>query len=644
LGSSAQPYCCSTIARGRAHFFASYEYQQRDVTARPNTGIAQFDVDANNNITRHYATLRTDFQLSPRHRLFVRGSKYRWEQLNVAVGGTTTISAGYSRPSDNHDLSIGETWVIDDRRVNDLRVGFSRIDNSLRSNAAMARHVFPSAILGSPTNSPQCWKEMNVQVNDTFTLFLPSWHGEHNLKMGFQFFRPEFWGELPQVSYGSYNFNRDPTDFNDPRTYPPPTSYSVSLGDFHYSVTNPIYAGFIQDDWSIGDRLTFNLGVRYDVDMGVKNTDFPNPIEPSERKTDADNIAPRLGFVYDLRGDGRTVIRGGYGRFYDKVMLNITSNERRVAQGQIISVTVVNPVYGNPLQGRTFQDYKTLNLPTNTTIIGNDYETPRMDQFSIGVAQQLGNHLAFQLDYVHSKGVNEPRARSINFFEDPATHLPLNPSRFGRPYPQYLNITRYETSAKSLYDGFQLGFTARQSGPPWLRYQFQGSYTLSWTYDDHNGNRFASVTNPFNLADEYSFSGNDQRHRFIVNGIAILPYDIQFAAIFFAGSPQPIDIATTRDPFGLGFTGRWIDATGATLPRWGERSESDYKLDLRISKVVRLGRVSVEGIAEAFNLLNTENLTNYNRTFGSRTYLQPANSTQIFYQPRQIQFGFRVSY
>jgi hypothetical protein len=326
------------------------------------------------------------------------------------------------------------------------------------------------------------------------------------------------------------------------------------------------------------------------------------------------------------------------------VLLNITSNERRVAQGQIISVTVVNPDYNNPLQGRTFEDYKRQNLPRNTTIIANDYATPRQDTASIGFAQQIGSRFAMQLDYVHVRGVNEPRSRSINFFEDPLTHLPRNPTTFGRPYPQFVNITRYETTAKSKYDGIQLGFTQREAGPSWLRFRFQGSYTLSWTYDDHNGNRFDGVNNPFNLADEYSISGADQRHRFTVNGIAHLPGDVTFSTIFFAASTRPIDIRSSLDPFRSGAR-RWLDATGRTLPRYGERTQkNDYKLDVRLAKKVRTGRISIEAIADAFNVFNTKNFTNYGTNFQSRTYLQPASSTNLFYQPRQVQLGLRVAY
>jgi len=634
------------IKHDRVFYFASYEYQARDITAQPRTGFAAFDVPVNNGITRHYSTGRVDAQLGSAHRAFARASQYNWEQLNVGVDGRSAVSNGYSRPSKNTDLSVGETWVVSDRVVNELRTGFSAIDNQLISNSTLPLHTFTSIVIGSPTNSPQWWEEMNIQVNDSLSYFLPSWHGEHTMKTGFQFFRPKFWGAFPSGAPfgGSYTFSRDPIDPNDPKTYPAPSRYSITLGDTSYTITNPTYAGFFKDDWVISRNLTLNLGIRYDVETGTINRDLQNPVEPGKKEGDYNNFAPRLGFASDLRGNGRTVVRGGYGRNYDKVLLNITSNERRQILGQYASYTVVNPSYDNPLGGITFETIKAQNLPRDMIVIANDYKTPAQDQVSIGVAQQIGAGYAVQMDYIHSRGFNEPRSRRINYFEDPATHLPMNPTRFGRPFPQFLEITRYETTAKSEYDGWQFGFQGREIGPARFKSQLSGSYTLSWTYSDHETNRFDNVTNPFNLADEWSFSASDQRHRFIVSDTSRLPWDISASVIFFAGSKRPINTRSNLDPFGSG-TGRWLDATGRTIGRYSLRTEkNDYKLDLRLAKDVRIGHMRLQGLVEAFNILNTENLSNYNGVVGANTYLQPANTTDIFYQPRQLQLGFRVSY
>jgi hypothetical protein len=634
------------IVRDRAHFFGSYEYQARDVTSRPNTGFAQFDVDVPQDITRHYVTTRADVQLTQKHRFFVRGSLYNWEQLNVDVDGRTTISGGYSRPSDNIDASIGDTWVISPRALYEVRAGFSRIDNRLLSNSPTPRLNFPSAILGSPTNSPQWWKEMNTQINQSFSYFMPDLKGEHSMKAGLQIFLPRFWGAFPQPAYGSYSFSRDPADFNDPSTYPQATSYTIPLGDTSYKVSNPIYAAFFQDNWTIAPRLTLNLGLRYDLETGTTNKDREHPAEPGERNNDTDNFSPRIGFAFDLTGSGRSILRGGYGRYYDKVMLNLTSNERRVIEGQIIPVTVANPVFGNPLGGLTYEDYKARNIPANTVVIARDYETPVNEQVTFGIAQQLGNRYGIQADVVYADGRDEPMTVEVNYFEDPATGLPRNPVVFGYRDPRYLRITRTQSTGKSEYTGLQIGFNGRPVGEGWLnRIQFQGSYTLSKTKDNHTSNRGGTPTNPFDLDAEWADSQQDQRHRFTVNTIVPLPFDVQMSAIYFLGSERVINVATTLDPFRLGYQSRWLDDAGNILARNSERTEKwDKKLDLRFSKTLRLNRMSFQGIVDIFNVLNTWNLTNYGTDFYGATYLRPANSTNVFYQPRQVQLGFRITY
>ncbi|HEY2905529.1 MAG TPA: TonB-dependent receptor [Vicinamibacterales bacterium] len=635
------------LVKNKAFYFASFEYNDLIATAHPNTGIAQYDVDAPNNTTKYFTTARGDVQVNNEHRVFGRTSIYDTNQLNNAVGGTTALSAGYSSPSKNHDLSLGDTWVISNRAVNEVRAGFSAINNLLDSNCRCVSLKFPSVTLGSPTNSPQWWKEMNIQVNDLFSYFVPSWHGEHSMKMGFQYFRPHFWGAFPDPAFGQFTFSKDPTNFNDPSTYPKPTQYTIPLGDTSYSIMNPTYGAFLQDNWALTSKLTVNLGLRYDIETGTSNTDVQNPIQPGTRPLDRNNFSPRVGFAYDVYGDGRSVVRGGIGRYYDKVMLNLTSNERRSILGEFIGVTIVNPDFNNPLNGKTFADYQAQHIPAGLTVLDNNYQTPENDQVSVGLAQQIGQVYALQVDYVRSVGRYEPMTPSINFFEDPVTGLPENPAKFGRPFPQYTNITMTTSTGKSQYDGLQLGLNRRAS-----RFTLGATYTLSRTLDNHNGNRGGTPTNWFNLDDEYTYAGSDQRHRFIGNVVTFLPYGIQASAIYFVGSPRVINVATTLDPFGLGYFGRWLEATtqcpctGATIARDSQRTVGyDKKLDIRLSKSVKVpGHVTVQGVLDVFNILNNKNLTGYGSNPFAKTYLQPSSSTNLFYQPRQVQLGFRISY
>ena len=422
-------------------------------------------------------------------------------------------------------------------------------------------------------------------------------------------------------------------------TWPAPTRYSTTLGDFSYDVNNPTYGFFVQDDWTMSPRFTLNLGVRYDLEPKVTNKDIPDPLDEGPRSIDADNIAPRLGFAYDVSGSGRTVIRGGIGRYYGNILLNIPMNEARDRNVRV-SAVVINPSLTDPLGGRTLEDYMAQNLPRARTLMDTDYQTPKQDQVSIGFAHQMGERYSVQADYVHTRGSNQQMSRNINVFENEAQNTPLDPSINGRPYPEYLDITKSETWGESRYDGLQMAFTRRHD----RRFQADATYTLSWAKGHTNANRFGTVNNPFNPDDEYSYLTTDQRHRASLSGTAFLPWQTTVSAIFFAGSPKPLNITTNLDPYRTG-TGRWLGNRGEVLPKNGERMlKSDYKLDLGLVKSFRFRQIQLQGRLDVFNVLNTENWGSYGTTFGTSTYLAPGSSTNLFYQPRQFQFGARMTF
>ncbi len=174
------------IVRDKAHFFLSYEYQKRSVTAHPSTGFPALNVDIDAPIKRNLLTAKADVQMSSAHRAFVRGSAFYWYAQNQQVGDRNAQSAGWAEDFDNLDFVLGETWVVNTRAVNEVRAGVFYFRKNLIENAKMPRHIFPSTIIGPAGNSPQWWKERIFQASDSLSYFIPSWHGEHKLKMGFQ--------------------------------------------------------------------------------------------------------------------------------------------------------------------------------------------------------------------------------------------------------------------------------------------------------------------------------------------------------------------------------------------------------------------------------------------------------------------------
>src|SRR6185436_1807452 len=103
-----------------------------------------------------------------------------------------------------------------------------------------------------------------------------------------------------------------------PSTYPDRLSIRVP-GPSEYTQKEHFFTGFIQDKWKAADRLTVSLGLRYDLEkIPFQELDNPKFADPNDYPVDRNNISPRVGFAYDLKGDGKTALRGGIGRFYDK--------------------------------------------------------------------------------------------------------------------------------------------------------------------------------------------------------------------------------------------------------------------------------------------------------------------------------------
>jgi hypothetical protein len=122
------------------------------------------------------------------------------------------------------------------------------------------------------------------------------------------------------------------------------------------------------------------------------------------------------------------------------------------------------------------------------------------------------------------------------------------------------------------------------------------------------------VNNPFNLADEWSFSASDQRPRLAANASTRLPWGFQVATIFFAGSKRPINTRTTLDPFGSG-AGRWLDAVGLTVARNSERTaKKDYKLDVAVENLHDAQPPAVPG--DHRGVQHSEHLRALHREFG----------------------------
>lgn len=389
------------------------------------------------------------------------------------------------------------------------------------------------------------------------------------------------------------------------------------------------YEAYIQDNWKAMKRLTLNLGVRYsyfpqpidsnnilsnfDPDlynaanaptidsngylcrtgaacantMGL-NSGTPNanadalngiilgtpganghasPFGNQVGNTDTKNFAPRVGFAYDVYGDGKTALRGGYGIAYDSSLVGIYEQNE-----------FANPPYLNvPSYTTANFDNPTLGQPSVVVTVPNlvatpvNYHTPYTQQYSLGVQQQLSPTTLVEISYAgnhstHLLGqidLNEIRpgafAATGQFnaviaaggFGTSTTERPLNQIR---PYKGYGAINAVESIFSSNYNSLQVHFEKRYSGKNYIA----ANYTFSRALTNNQSDRSTAPQNTYNIAGEYGRSALDRTNILTINGVYELPFyreqkglvghlvgGWQVSGIYTANSGLPLTVLMT---------------------------------------------------------------------------------------------------
>jgi hypothetical protein len=589
-----------------------------------STGVVPASFDTTNFFAR------VDHSINQRNQLSGRYSLYHINAVNSrTVGGLNAVSRGTGINDTDQTVQVSNVTTISSRSLNEARFQFtnSRLDAPVNDTVGPAIGISGVANLGIATFSPQ-GRDINLfeAVNNFSTV-----RGEHSLKAGGGFLYNRVNIFFPGALEGVYQF----TSMNNflSGNY---LSFQQAFGVPSQFQSNPNIGMFVQDEWRVRPDLTINAGLRYDLQF------LPDPIE-----TDTNNIAPRLGIVW-APGDRKTVIRASYGFYYDRVPLRATSNALQRDGSKYIVVQLSPTQPGAPVFPNILSlQPSTLPTKPNITRIDPNIETSYSQQANFQIERELPGNAVVSIGYLRVRGLHIILSRNANVPTVPASAGVPN---LGRPDPNWGNISRFEGSGKSNYDGMVVSFNKRASR--WTNVRV--SYTLSKTIDDAGNFFFSSVQNNFNLQDDRGLSDNDQRHRLVVSGSLEAPQQgntngfsrvlkgFQFGYIFTYGSRLPFNVLLGTDrnfdtnnndrPLGVGRnTGRGFDFAS---------------LDLRVSRTIRLTeRVDLQLLAEGFNVLNRANLGVPNNTFGTgvtplATFGQP---TQAF-DPRQFQFGMKLSF
>ena len=406
------------------------------------------------------------------------------------------------------------------------------------------------------------------------------------------------------------------------------------------SITNEEFALFAQDTWKLMRNLTVNFGLRWEAQQ------FPDPVIPPSQTAYAPNLSdpnfpsdgkihnqnkmfqPRLGFAWDLFGNGKSALRASAGIYNARQnMLTqvgaITTNgvqQQSFAAGSAFGTppafgTNAGPIDNPPPAG-------TIPTGVDVTVFSKDYANPRIYSFNAGYEQQVIGDYAAYVDFTWNKGVHLTRFINPNVGVDPNFNCGSGftnvdpgvcvpdsgdtvtyPSAiFGSgvavPFPNLGAITDTVSSAKSLYRGLTVGFRKRMSH----RFLFDANYTYSKDYDDDSNERDPFTfryANLFDLASEYSYSDRDERHRFNFYTVANLPAHFDLTVRMQAHSAQPI----TAEPRFQG----GVD-TGRNSLR---KDNAFFTFDFGIARPFRFGeRFAVIPKVEVFNAFNNKNNVN----------------------------------
>ena len=636
------------IKRERTFFFTNFEQTRRNYSAvltiapsavttinnrllavnYPGPLISTGVVPASFDATNFFA--RIDHKLNSRNDLSARYSLYHINAVNSrTVGGLNAVSRGSGLKDTDQTLQVSNVTTFSSRTLNEARVQYtnSRLDQPVNDTVGPAVGIGGVANFGTATFSP-LGRDINLfeAVDNVSTT-----RGSHSLKAGVDFLYNRVNILFPGAVQGVYNFS----SLNNflIGNY---VSYQQAFGVPEQAQSNPNFGVFVQDEWRLRPDFTVNAGLRYDAQF------LPDPIQ-----TDSDNFSPRLGIVY-APGDRKTVIRSGFGLYYDRIPLRATSNAlqrdgSKFIVAQLSPTQPGAPVFPNVLAVQP----STLATKPNITRIDPEIESSYSQQANLQVERELPGNTVASVGYLYLRARHLILSRNVNV---PRFAASAGVPNLGRPDPNWGNISRFESSGNSSYDGLVISVNQRATHWSSLRV----SYTFSKTIDDAGNFFFSSPQDNFNVRDDRGLSDNDQRHRLVISGSLEVPdhkkpkglqrvlCGFQFGYIFTYASALPFNVLLGSD--------RNLDTNNNDRPLGVGRNTGrgfDYaSLDLRLSRRFRLTeRVDLQFLAEGFNVLNRSNFGVPNNTFGSgvtpvATFGQP---TQAF-DPRQFQLGMRLNF
>jgi hypothetical protein len=573
---------------------------------------------------------KADHEFSGKDQFSARYSLYDVHSTNSrGAGALSAASASAGLDDTDQTIALSNIYTISARTVNETRGQFTRSHLLALPSDSLGPAVSISGIasFGTLSGSPTGRVDNLYEIVDNIS----HQAGAHALRAGADFLYNDLTITFPRSVRGSYSFSSLANFLQG--TYNN-AGYTQTFGNTTVAQTNPNVGFYAQDEWKVNSRLTVNAGVRYDLQ-------FLKTIA-----TDTNNVSPRAGFAWSPFASRHTVIRGGYGLFFDRVPLRALANvllsgrnTTTISGSSQLSVSLSPtqagaPVFPNILPAEALPTGVLVNFSTMNPHMQNAYS----EQGNLEIEQQLGDKVTLSAGYQHLRGLH--LIASIN--QNVPSCVAAGTNNGCRPDPTYANNSQYSSLADSHYDALHLSFVQRP-----VRW---GSYRVSYSYSkalDNVGEFFFSgPVDNFNIWRDYGRSDDDQRHRVVVDG-TINNHGFQLSGMLQYYSALPLNITSGVSTI-QGTSARPV-VNGDFIGRNTGTGSDFFGVNARLSRKFSITeRVGLEGLVEAFNLLNHRNNLTRNGTFGVGAY--PSNPAVSFGQvtavndSRSLQLALRLSF
>ncbi|MBI1874161.1 MAG: TonB-dependent receptor [Acidobacteria bacterium] len=655
------------ITLNRTHFFGAYEFlniNRSAIVALPavNPFAAQQNGIYPFNATEHVGDAKLDHRFTDDNTIFVR---WAYDNSHTPSGGPPNATGTIFDYSRSHSLVAEDNWILSQNMVNSLRF------HLLRHNVGTVPANYdlqisrPSYSFGQNGVAPQFFPRRNYSFFDTLYINTP----RHDLKAGAEITLASNDFEAHFNEHGAFTFLTDaPFDPNNPATWPF-TFVQQKPGFYRYNSKQ--IAAYVQDNWRMHPNVRVNLGLRYDIDTNLRSNDFystlfDNPLFKGienfisqDRGNDLNNLQPRVGAAWDVRGNGTLVARGGFGMYVtrNRPWFNLTSMDKVMGSAvriedpqQLKFFPDINAVLG----GKTLDQYIAAGGVRSLYLISNDYVLPYALNSTVGFGWQLNAVTSVDVDYVHDYATHQLGSTDRNL---PATGRvnATNPRRVA----QFSQVGVMENFSTTWYDALETQLRTRVRGTDSL----QVSYTLSRSLLD-GVDFYSTYRGTQRTPQEKGYNATDSRHNLTVSGSTALAWGFHLSGIFKAISGGPRNVSSGVDLDGdLSITG---DRPVGLPPKIGRGNVDEHlriinefrtsrglapitkdllrlnpivTLDLRLTKNVQLG-----GPQRLEIFLESYNTTNYVSYSGISS--GNMNTASFFIRSaardaRQIQLGAR---